>query len=57
MVTAQATGTDQISLAWTESSSAVTGFLVQRSTDGTTFTTVAGTSRRTCARIWIRSTP
>jgi predicted outer membrane repeat protein len=40
-LTAQAGGTGQISLGWTDQSSNETGFKIERSTDGTTFTQIA----------------
>jgi len=39
--------TSQINLAWTESSTSQTGFSVQQSTDGSTFTQIATTSAST----------
>jgi acid phosphatase len=41
VLTAAASGTGRINLSWTESASNVTGFLVERSTDGSTFAQVA----------------
>src|SRR5205807_101467 len=40
-LTAVAASTSQINLSWTDNSTNETGFLVERSTDGTTFTQVA----------------
>jgi hypothetical protein len=39
-LTAQAAGTGQISLGWTDQSNNETGFKIERSTDGTTFTQI-----------------
>jgi hypothetical protein len=43
-LTAAAASTGQINLSWTESSSGVTGFLIERSTNGSTFTQIASVS-------------
>jgi hypothetical protein len=40
-LTATASSSTTINLAWTEAGSGITGFIVQRSTNGTTFTTLA----------------
>jgi len=41
-LTATATSATTINLAWTQAASGITGFIVQRSTDGINFTTIAG---------------